>query len=193
MLLGNKAELLTREDGKVLTLKDTCKPLLFPCYDMKSSALLPSRRVRVGEFRRRNVESLPRHISDSKRVQAVQPNLRGRKDIVLGDPLMGILEKKSMARRLMLFLLTVSAATADEDMLIGMNIRTDLSDMPHPTQVVALLKAQQIRHVRLYDVDRAMLVALANTGIKVMISVPNEQTLELANLMQLQLIEDPRM
>ncbi|XP_048442850.1 probable inactive patatin-like protein 9 [Pyrus x bretschneideri] len=31
-------ELLTREDGKVLTLKDTCKPLLVPCYDMKSSA-----------------------------------------------------------------------------------------------------------------------------------------------------------
>ncbi|KAM1245671.1 hypothetical protein ACFX15_036199 [Malus domestica] len=90
---------------------------------------------------------------------------------------MGILEKKSMARRLLLFLLTVSAATADEDVLIGMNTRTDLSDMPHPTQVVALLKAQQIRHVRLYDVDRAMLVSLANTGIKVMISVPNEQIL----------------
>ncbi|PQQ06071.1 glucan endo-1 3-beta-glucosidase 2 [Prunus yedoensis var. nudiflora] len=49
--------------------------------------------------------------------------------------------------------------------------------MPHPTQVVALLKAQQIRHVRLYDADRGMLVALANTGIQVMISVPNEQIL----------------
>ncbi|KAL6214707.1 hypothetical protein ACLB2K_014139 [Fragaria x ananassa] len=31
-------ELLTRDDGKVLTLKDTCKPLLVPCYDLKSSA-----------------------------------------------------------------------------------------------------------------------------------------------------------
>ncbi|KAM5563739.1 putative inactive patatin-like protein 9 [Rosa sericea] len=31
-------ELLMREDGKVLTLKDTCKPLLVPCYDLKSSA-----------------------------------------------------------------------------------------------------------------------------------------------------------
>ncbi|KAB2617500.1 glucan endo-1,3-beta-glucosidase 2-like [Pyrus ussuriensis x Pyrus communis] len=90
---------------------------------------------------------------------------------------MGILEKKSMAGRLLLFLLAVSAATADEDVFIGVNIGTDLSDMPHPTQVVALLKAQQIRHVRLYDADRAMLVALANTGIKVMISVPNEQIL----------------
>lgn len=63
------------------------------------------------------------------------------------------------------------------DAFIGVNIGTDLSDMPHPTQVVALLKAQQIRHIRLYDADRAMLLALANTGIQVMISVPNEQLL----------------
>ncbi|KAI9118945.1 hypothetical protein K1719_009620 [Acacia pycnantha] len=27
-----------REDGKLLTLKDTCKPLLIPCFDLKSSA-----------------------------------------------------------------------------------------------------------------------------------------------------------
>uniref|UniRef100_A0A1J3EYH1 Patatin n=1 Tax=Noccaea caerulescens TaxID=107243 RepID=A0A1J3EYH1_NOCCA len=27
-----------REDGKVLTMKDTCKPLLVPCYDLKTSA-----------------------------------------------------------------------------------------------------------------------------------------------------------
>lgn len=31
-------EALRREDGKMLTLKDTCKPLLIPCYDLKSSA-----------------------------------------------------------------------------------------------------------------------------------------------------------
>ncbi|KAI7747796.1 hypothetical protein M8C21_010819 [Ambrosia artemisiifolia] len=30
--------MLTREDGKVLTLKDTCKPLLVPCFDLNSSA-----------------------------------------------------------------------------------------------------------------------------------------------------------
>lgn len=63
------------------------------------------------------------------------------------------------------------------DAFIGVNIGTELSDMPHPTQVVALLKAQQIRHVRLYDSDRGMLVALANTGIQVIITIPNEQLL----------------
>ncbi|KAL6179450.1 hypothetical protein ACLB2K_050965 [Fragaria x ananassa] len=31
-------ELLTRDDRKVLTLKETCKPLLVPCYDLKGSA-----------------------------------------------------------------------------------------------------------------------------------------------------------
>ncbi|PON89063.1 Glycoside hydrolase [Trema orientale] len=85
-----------------------------------------------------------------------------------------------MAVWLLLLLLAASSsssATADEDAFVGVNIGTDLSDMPHPTQVVALLKAQQIRHVRLYDADRGMLVALANTGIQVVVSVPNEQLL----------------
>lgn len=77
----------------------------------------------------------------------------------------------------LLFLLAFSAVSADEDAFIGVNIGTDLSDMPHPTQVVALLKAQQLRHVRLYNADRGMLLALANTGIKVAVSVPNEQLL----------------
>lgn len=60
---------------------------------------------------------------------------------------------------------------------VGVNIGTSLSDMPHPTQVVALLKQQQLRFVRLYNADRGMLLALANTGIKVAVSVPNEQLL----------------
>ncbi|XVF26615.1 hypothetical protein REPUB_Repub14bG0033700 [Reevesia pubescens] len=82
-----------------------------------------------------------------------------------------------MALLILLLLLAVSSSTADEDPYIGVNIGTDLSDMPHPTQVVALLKAQQIRHVRLYNADRGMLVALANTGIRVMVSIPNDQLL----------------
>ncbi|CAM8956439.1 unnamed protein product [Rhodiola kirilowii] len=69
------------------------------------------------------------------------------------------------------------AASADEGAVIGVNIGTELSDMPSPTQVVALLKTQNIKYVRLYDADRAMLQALANTGIKVTISVPNDQLL----------------
>ncbi|CAI9096744.1 OLC1v1032954C2 [Oldenlandia corymbosa var. corymbosa] len=78
---------------------------------------------------------------------------------------------------LLLLLLSALSAAFAEDAFIGVNIGTELSDMPNPTQVVALLKAQQIRHVRLFDADRAMLLALANTGIRVTVSVPNDQLL----------------
>ncbi|GMH19397.1 hypothetical protein Nepgr_021238 [Nepenthes gracilis] len=74
-------------------------------------------------------------------------------------------------------LLAMVSAVDGEDAFVGVNIGTAMSDMPHPTQVVALLKSQHIRHVRLYDSDTAMLLALANTGIQVAISVPNEQLL----------------
>ncbi|KAK7824469.1 glucan endo-1 [Quercus suber] len=82
-----------------------------------------------------------------------------------------------MAMLLLFFLLAVSVVSADEDAFIGVNLGTDVSNMPSPTQVVALLKAQNIRHVRLYDADRAMLLALANTGIQVTVAVPNDQLL----------------
>ncbi|XP_022853068.1 glucan endo-1,3-beta-glucosidase 3-like isoform X2 [Olea europaea var. sylvestris] len=78
---------------------------------------------------------------------------------------------------ILVFVLLVSASSAHEDAFVGVNIGTELSDMPSPTQVVALLKAQQIHHVRLFDTDREMLLALANTGIRVIVSVPNDQLL----------------
>lgn len=78
---------------------------------------------------------------------------------------------------LLLFVWLISLVAADDDAFIGVNIGTDLSDMPHPTQVVALLKAQQIRHVRLFNAEPAMLIALANTGIRVTVAIPNEQVL----------------
>ncbi|KAM5566851.1 glucan endo-1,3-beta-glucosidase 3 [Rosa sericea] len=83
----------------------------------------------------------------------------------------------SMAVLLLLLLLAVSSVSAADDAFVGVNLGTDLSDMPSPTEVVALLKAQNIRHIRLYDADRAMLLALANTGIQVTVSVPNDQLL----------------
>lgn len=49
--------------------------------------------------------------------------------------------------------------------------------MLHPTEVAALLKSHQIKHVRLYDTDAGMLLALANTSITVAVSVTNDQIL----------------
>uniref|UniRef100_A0A1D1Y1L6 glucan endo-1,3-beta-D-glucosidase n=1 Tax=Anthurium amnicola TaxID=1678845 RepID=A0A1D1Y1L6_9ARAE len=78
---------------------------------------------------------------------------------------------------LLLLLLASCWVTSADEAFIGVNIGTALSDMPSPTQVVALLKSQQLRHVRLYDADIGMLTALANTGIQVTVTVPNEQLL----------------
>uniref|UniRef100_A0A7N0U7M5 glucan endo-1,3-beta-D-glucosidase n=1 Tax=Kalanchoe fedtschenkoi TaxID=63787 RepID=A0A7N0U7M5_KALFE len=88
-----------------------------------------------------------------------------------------LVENLQMALLVLLMLLLSAAASGEEGAFVGVNIGTDLSDMPSPTQVVALLKTQNIRHVRLYDADRAMLQALANTGIQVTVSVPNDQLL----------------
>ncbi|KAF9593333.1 hypothetical protein IFM89_021502 [Coptis chinensis] len=60
---------------------------------------------------------------------------------------------------------------------VGVNIGTDVTNLPSPVEVVAVLKANQISHVRLFDADRGMLNALANTSIEVMVGVTNEEVL----------------
>ncbi|KAK4720568.1 hypothetical protein R3W88_010801 [Solanum pinnatisectum] len=88
--------------------------------------------------------------------------------------------KSSMDLLVLLLLiphLLAFAFSANEEAFVGVNIGTDVSDMPSPAQVVALLKAQQIWHVRLFDADQAMLLALAHTEIRVTVSVPNDQLL----------------
>ncbi|KAL4319154.1 hypothetical protein GQ457_18G023190 [Hibiscus cannabinus] len=85
---------------------------------------------------------------------------------------MDIVNVLSRWKGLLVLMLVCGSSCAEA--FIGVNVGTDLSDMPSPTEVVALLKSQNVRHVRLYDADRAMLLALANTGIQVSVSVPNE-------------------
>ncbi|KAG5062386.1 hypothetical protein JHK85_003569 [Glycine max] len=82
-----------------------------------------------------------------------------------------------MAVLMIFHMFAAIALPAYGDAFIGVNIGTDATNMPSPTEVVALLKAQGIQHVRLYDADRAMLRTLANTGIRVIVSVPNDQIL----------------
>ncbi|GKV21776.1 hypothetical protein SLEP1_g31724 [Rubroshorea leprosula] len=58
-----------------------------------------------------------------------------------------------------------------------MDIGTDVSTMPSPSDLVMVLKANQITHVRLYDADAHMLKAFSNSGIEVMVGVTNEEVL----------------
>ncbi|KAK3204908.1 hypothetical protein Dsin_018954 [Dipteronia sinensis] len=60
---------------------------------------------------------------------------------------------------------------------VGVNIGTDVSDMPSASDVVAILKANQITHVRLYNADSHMLKALSDSRIEVMVGVLNEEVL----------------
>lgn len=60
---------------------------------------------------------------------------------------------------------------------MGINIGTDVSTLPSEINIVAILKAHQITHVRLYDADARLLKALSNSGIEVMVGVTNEEVL----------------
>ncbi|KZV57726.1 glucan endo-1,3-beta-glucosidase 4 [Dorcoceras hygrometricum] len=62
---------------------------------------------------------------------------------------------------------------------IGINIGTGVSNLPSATDIVAILRAQKLTHVRLFYADSHMLKALSNTGIEVMVSVTNEEVLGL--------------
>ncbi|KAL1535938.1 glucan endo-1,3-beta-glucosidase 4-like [Salvia divinorum] len=65
---------------------------------------------------------------------------------------------------------------------VGVNIQTAVSNMPSAPDIVAILRAHQITHVRLFDADAHMLNALANTGIEVMVSVTNQEVLGIGEL-----------
>lgn len=60
---------------------------------------------------------------------------------------------------------------------VGINIGTDVTNMPEASDIVAVLKSNEITHVRLYNADAHMLKALANSGINVMVGVTNEEVL----------------
>lgn len=61
------------------------------------------------------------------------------------------------------------------DAFVGINIAVDLSKTPSPEQVLTILRAHQITHVRLFNSDALFLNALSDTGIEVMISVDNSE------------------
>ncbi|KAJ0983012.1 hypothetical protein J5N97_011267 [Dioscorea zingiberensis] len=82
---------------------------------------------------------------------------------------------------LTLFVITSLAARQDEDPYIGVCIGTQVSNLLAPADLVAFLKAQQIKHIRLYDPDTNILSALSGAGIRVLLGIPNNQLLALGS------------
>ncbi|XP_008777062.1 glucan endo-1,3-beta-glucosidase 4-like isoform X2 [Phoenix dactylifera] len=74
---------------------------------------------------------------------------------------------------LLIFIFFVNSGASGA--FVGVNIRTDVFNLQSAEGIVSVLQAQQIKHVRLFDADHQMLNALANTGIEVMIGIPNDQ------------------
>ncbi|OVA03443.1 Glycoside hydrolase [Macleaya cordata] len=71
------------------------------------------------------------------------------------------------------FLLFITTAFADAG-LIGVNYGRIANDLPEATKVVELLKSQGINRAKLYDTDPTVLKAFANSGIKLVVALPNE-------------------
>ncbi|GMP92108.1 hypothetical protein CsSME_00042475 [Camellia sinensis var. sinensis] len=76
-----------------------------------------------------------------------------------------------------LILLIDMFCNAASGAFVGINVGTDVSNLPAASDVVAILKANQITHVRLFDADAHLLNSLSNTGIEVMVGVTNEEVL----------------
>lgn len=60
---------------------------------------------------------------------------------------------------------------------MGFNINTEAPGLPSAPEIVLILQSRGIRHVRLLVPDHQLLSALANTGIQVMVGVPNDHLL----------------
>ncbi|XP_010443128.1 PREDICTED: glucan endo-1,3-beta-D-glucosidase [Camelina sativa] len=74
----------------------------------------------------------------------------------------------------LLMLSSFSAIYAADSGMIGVNYGRIADNLPATEKVVELLKSQGINRVKLYDTEASVLTALANSGIKVVVSLPNE-------------------
>ncbi|KAG4952928.1 Glucan endo-1,3-beta-glucosidase 13 [Glycine soja] len=72
------------------------------------------------------------------------------------------------------FILISYISSSSEAGSIGINYGRIANDLPTPAKVVELLKSQGLNRVKLYDTDATVLTAFANSGMKVVVAMPNE-------------------
>lgn len=68
--------------------------------------------------------------------------------------------------------LVISAASTEA---IGVNWGTQMSHPLPPKMIVQMLKDNGIKKVKMFDAESSVMSALANTGIEVMVAIPNDQ------------------
>lgn len=64
---------------------------------------------------------------------------------------------------------------------MGINYGRVANNLPPPLQVVKLLQSKGVTKVKLYDTDSTVLTAFANSGISVVVALPNEVLSNAAN------------
>lgn len=64
---------------------------------------------------------------------------------------------------------------------IGVNYGRVADNLPQPTVVANLVQRLGIKHVKIYDTNATVLSAFANTGISVIVAVPNNEIVSLAS------------
>ncbi|CAM8937247.1 unnamed protein product [Rhodiola kirilowii] len=72
------------------------------------------------------------------------------------------------------FLLLLSIIAIADCGSVGINYGRVANNLPTPSRVVELLKSEGVQKVKLYDSDSAVLAALADSNIAVVIAMPNE-------------------
>ncbi|XP_059661131.1 glucan endo-1,3-beta-glucosidase 14-like [Cornus florida] len=73
------------------------------------------------------------------------------------------------------FFLVLSIFSLADGGLIGINYGRVANNLPSAVKVVQLLKSNGVDRVKIYDTDPAVLKALAGSGIKITVCLPNEQ------------------
>ncbi|GMJ05066.1 hypothetical protein like AT5G55180 [Hibiscus trionum] len=80
------------------------------------------------------------------------------------------------SRAFSILIILLSAIVASEAAgSVGINYGRVANNLPSPDKVVQLLKSQGVTKVKIFDTDPAVLSALANSGISVVVCLPNEQ------------------
>lgn len=64
---------------------------------------------------------------------------------------------------------------------MGVTIGTAVTNLLSPSDLASFLRAQHITRVRLYDADPRLLSALAPTGVRAIVGVPNDELLALGS------------
>jgi len=97
---------------------------------------------------------------------------------------MGLLKVVDFAGLLVAMLLLFTVFLMGSVSGIGVNWGTQATHPLPPAIVVKMLRDNGIQQVKLFDADSTTLNALKNSGIQVMVGIPNDMLYTLANSVQ---------